>query len=192
MSENKIPSKATADLIESLSLNKNIVNFDIRDNPCYNDALRAKIAIRLVKNIDALKKRKEILKKSWINIEVLKIEIPQDMKEAIKEVYGVEVNEDQVEAEDKIMGRPTLDNFRTYHTKSFSKNNKLKKKNTQDHEKLNTTQISHDSNNLYGNLSQIKENSSPKLRVISKYMNLNSQKLMHSFRISSEKKQKAQ
>lgn len=191
MSENKIPSKATADLIESLSLNKNIVNFDIRDNPCYNDALRAKIAIRLVKNIDALKKRKEILKKSWINIEVLKIEIPQDMKEAIKEVYGVEVNEDQVEAEDKIMGRPTLDNFRTYHTKSFSKNNKLKKKSTQDHEKLNTTQISHDSNNLYGNLSQIKENSSPKLRVISKYMNLNSQKLMHSFRISPEKKQKA-
>ena len=191
MSENKIPSKATADLIESLSLNKNIVNFDIRDNPCYNDALRAKIAIRLVKNIDALKKRKEILKKSWINIEVLKIEIPQDMKEAIKEVYGVEVNEDQVEAEDKIMGRPTLDNFRTYHTKSFSKNNKLKKKSTQDHEKLNTTQISHDSNNLYGNLSQIKENSSPKLRVISKYMNLNSQKLMHFSRISSEKKQKA-
>ena len=191
MSENKIPSKATADLIESLSLNKNIVNFDIRDNPCYNDALRAKIAIRLVKNIDALKKRKEILKKSWINIEVLKIEIPQDMKEAIKEVYGVEVNEDQVEAEDKIMGRPTLDNFRTYHTKSFSKNNKLKKKSTQDHEKLNTTQISHDSNNLYGNLSQIKENSSPKLRVISKCMNLNSQKLMHFSRISSEKKQKA-
>ena len=191
MSENKIPSKATADLIESLSLNKNIVNFDIRDNPCYNDALRAKIAIRLVKNIDALKKRKEILKKSWINIEVLKIEIPQDMKEAIKEVYGVEVNENQVEAEDKIMGRPTLDNFRTYHTKSFSKNNKLKKKSTQDHEKLNTTQISHDSNNLYGNLSQIKENSSPKLRVISKYMNLNSQKLMHFSRISSEKKQKA-
>ena len=191
MSENKIPSKATADLIESLSLNKNIVNFDIRDNPCYNDALRAKIAIRLVKNIDALKKRKEILKKSWINIEVLKIEIPQDMKEAIKEVYGVEVNEDQVEAEDKIMGRPTLDNFRTYHTKSFSKNNKLKKKSTQDHEKLNTTQISHDSNNLYGNLSQIKENSSPKLRVISKYMDLNSQKLMHFSRISPKKKQKA-
>lgn len=31
--DNKIPAKATKDLIESLALNKNIVNFDIRDNP---------------------------------------------------------------------------------------------------------------------------------------------------------------
>lgn len=31
--DNNVPVKATADLIESLSLNKNIVNFDIRGNP---------------------------------------------------------------------------------------------------------------------------------------------------------------
>lgn len=31
--ENKIPLKSTKDLIEGLTLNKNIVNLDLRDNP---------------------------------------------------------------------------------------------------------------------------------------------------------------
>jgi len=127
--DNKIPAKATKDLIDSLSLNKNIVNFDIRENPCYNDALRTKIAIRLVKNIETLKKRKEILKKNWINLEVLKIEIPQDMRDAIKQVYGVEVNNDQQEAEEKIIGKPTFDNFRPYNNGSLIRSAKASKKN---------------------------------------------------------------
>ena len=119
--ENKVTVKATADLISSLGLNKNIVNFDLRENPCYNESFRTKLAIRLVKNIEAMKKRREILKKKWINLELLKIEIPENMQEIIRQRYKVEVNDDSIEAKESIMGNPPYANFKTYSDKSPKK-----------------------------------------------------------------------
>jgi len=49
LSDNQIPMKPVKDLFTGLGLNKNIVYFDIRNNPCHSEVLQAKLAIRLVK-----------------------------------------------------------------------------------------------------------------------------------------------
>ena len=116
--DNKIPIKSTKDLIDSLGLNKNIVNLDLRDNPWFNSSLKTKLAIRLVKNIDTLKRRREILKQNWINVEILKIEIPENMNEIIRKRFHVEVNNNSVEAREKIIGKPTVANFWNYKKKT--------------------------------------------------------------------------
>lgn len=129
--ENKIPLKSTKDLIEGLRLNKNIVNLDLRDNPWFTDSFRTKLAIRLVKNIDTLKKRREILKQKWINVDVLKIKIPENMNEIIQNKYKVEVNNNSFEAKERIIGNPTSANFKNY------KHNKSKKESVSNNLKEN-------------------------------------------------------
>jgi Ran GTPase-activating protein (RanGAP) involved in mRNA processing and transport len=111
ISDNKIPQKSIKDLINGLALNKNIVYFDIRTNPCHTQRLHTKLAIRLVKNIETMIRRKEILKKKWINLELLKIEIPEYMQQAIKSRFKIEVNDDSMEAKNSIIGNPTYENF---------------------------------------------------------------------------------
>lgn len=76
--------------------------------------MRTKIAIRLVKNIDTLKKRREIIKQKWINLDVLKIKIPENMNEIIKSKYKVEVNDNSFDAKESIIGNPTSINFKNY------------------------------------------------------------------------------
>jgi len=61
-----------------------------------------------------MKKRSEILKKKWINVEILKIHIPENMEAMIEKKYKVEVNDDSIQAKDSIIGKPIYDNFKTY------------------------------------------------------------------------------
>lgn len=68
-----------------------------------------------------MKKRKEILKKKWINLDLLKIHIPETLHEIIRKKYGVEVNSDSLEAKDSILGKPTFANFKTYSDKGSRK-----------------------------------------------------------------------
>lgn len=121
LSDNRIPAKAVNDLFTGLGLNKNIIHFDIRKNPCHSDILQAKLAIRLVKNIEIMKKRSEILKKKWINTELLKVHIPANLYSIIQKKYKVDVNDYSVEAKVNIIGKPIFDNFKSYSSKTKKK-----------------------------------------------------------------------
>lgn len=75
-----------------------------------------------------MKKRNEILKKKWIDTELLKIEVPESLHSLIRMKYKVEVYDDSLDAKFNIMGKPTIDNFKTYSSKSKSISKKRKKK----------------------------------------------------------------
>lgn len=115
--DNKIPSKSCHELINGLSQHKNIVHFDIRNNPCFKENLKTQLAIRLVKNIEAVVKRKQFLKSKWIDPNLLKIHVPENFYEMIQQKYKVTINSSARKAKEAIIGEPIIDNFRSYSEK---------------------------------------------------------------------------
>ena len=80
-----------------------------------------------------MKKRNEILKKKWIDTELLKIEVPESLHSLIRMKYKVEVYDDSLDAKFNIMGKPTIDNFKTYSSKSKKRKKKFLNDSFQDY-----------------------------------------------------------
>lgn len=133
LSDNKIRAPMCKDLIKGLTLHKNIVHLDLRQNPWYKDTLQAQLAIRLVKNIEVVLRRKQIMKKSWIDPELMKVNAPEHFHELIKERFNVHTNDSLQEAKFDIFGSPIKENFRSYSENTKKKRKKVLKEWVEDY-----------------------------------------------------------
>ena len=50
LSSNCFDENCIRPILDAISINCSIVNFDISDNPCYSDKLKSIIAVKLMKN----------------------------------------------------------------------------------------------------------------------------------------------
>lgn len=100
------------------------------------------------------------------------------MKDAIKQVYGVEVNDDELDAKDNIIGKPTFDNFKTYHNKSVTRYSPKKRVKShgmsfmKDQSKHFESKGSHESNSYYSRLGGVKANTSHDYNIKSNLFSL--------------------
>ncbi len=80
---NIIKEKGVKELVGLAKTNKTILNLDLRGNPGFSSLYHRKLAIKLLNNIRKAQQTKEVDEQKWMNPELLTIEVPEHLLDAI-------------------------------------------------------------------------------------------------------------